>query len=431
MKGQAVSSFIDATKYVDLAGHDLPWLKMLRQNATHHFMANGLPTKQEDWRYTSVRALAQQAFNHHPPANTADSAQIEQLALLAHSHRLVILDGVFSAHHSCLGNLPVGVEISSLSANIEHTANHLGQQIDNNKVGFNALNTALMNDGTLITIKRDVYLDTPIEIIAIQTGATARLATHLRHLIVLEQNAKASVLEHYIGLTDAISLTNVVTEVSLAADASLTHYKLQQESDNAFHIATLAAKQAANSRWHTYNIALGARLARNDIHSQLLGAGAHVGMDGLYLPDNKQHIDNHIRIDHLVAHTSSQALYKGVLTDNSRGVFNGKVIVHQDAQQTDAKQYNHNLLLSSSCEIDTKPEMEIYADDVKCGHGSTVGQLNDDHIFFLRSRGVSEATAHAILTGAFVAQVLTNIAQQPIYQALSAAVDQCLTASTQ
>jgi Fe-S cluster assembly protein SufD len=278
----------------------------------------------------------------------------------------------------------------------------------------------------MIHVAENRIIDKPIELLVINTGGTDNLATHLRNMIVLEDNAEATVIEHYVGLAESSCFTNVVSEVVLAEKSELFHYKLQQESDNAYHIATIAAKQAAGSQWHTNNINLGAKLARNDIHSQLLGELSHTTMDGLYILDNEQHIDNHTRIDHFVPNTTSNELYKGVLNGSSHAVFNGKVMVHKDAQKTDSKEYNHNLLLSRNCEIDTKPEMEIYADDVKCGHGSTIGQIDKDQLFFLRARGLDEVTARSLLTHAFAVEVLERIPSEPIRKALSDVIEQRL-----
>ncbi len=424
---EPATPFISIAERAHLIGHDLPWLQTLRHNALNYFASNGLPSrKEEDWKYTSLWQLSQRVFDHHCPENSVEVAQIDQLALLDNSYRLVIIDGVFSTCYSQLQDLPAGVAIRSLSTGLEYVEPHLGKQVDINKAGLNALNTALMNDGAVIVISSGVHLDTPIEIIALQTGQAPSLATHLRHMIMLAENSKATVLEHYASLNDAESFTNVVTEVVLAEQAALTHYKLQQESANAFHIATLATQQAANSEWLTNNTTLGGKLTRNDIHSQLSGKGAHVVMNGLYLADSQQHIDNHLYIDHAVANTGSNILYKGVLDDSSHGVFNGKVMVHKDAQKTDASQYNHNLLLSRTCEIDTKPEMEIYADDVKCGHGSTVGQLSNDNLFFLRARGLDEPTARAILMRAFVMDVMEQTPETLIREAVSAKIEEYL-----
>ncbi len=407
-------------------GQDVAWLKSLRLKALVEFNRQGLPAKkQEDWKYTSLWALSQQEFTHEAKASVVSVEQCEQLALLSDNYRVVIIDGVFSAELSVLDSLQDGLTINSLSSKqgLEKAQPHIGQQIDMTKAGFNALNTLLMNDGFVITVDNDVHVEKTIEVLVINTGTTVNLATHLRNIIVMADNSQATVIEHYVGLSDAVSFTNVVTEVVLATNAELNHYKLQQESSNAFHIATLAAKQGSKSQWKTNNISLGAKLARNDVHTQLLGEQSHVVMDGLYLVNDDQHIDNHTRIDHTVPNTTSDELYKGVLDDNSHAVFNGKVIVHKDAQKTDANQQNQNLLISRGCEIDTKPEMEIYADDVKCAHGSTVGQINEDHLFFLRTRGLDEVTARSLLTYAFAVDVLNRIPSDEIRQAFSTVIE--------
>ncbi len=410
-----------------LVGDDLTWLKDLRLQALNQFNENGLPAKkQEDWKYTSLWALSQQEFNHNAEINTLTATQCDQSALLNDSYRVVIVDGIFSEQYSQLSELQNGLTISPLSYGLKHIQSYLGQQLDIEKEGLNALNTLLMNDGVVITVDTNISVSKPIEILVVNTGNTDNLATHLRHVIVLSENSKATVIEHYVGLTEASSLTNVVSEVVLAESAELNHYKLQQESSNATHIATLATKQAAHSQWKTNSISLGAKLARNDVHTQLLGEHAHVVMDGLYLPINDQHVDFHTRIDHIVPNTTSEELFKGVIDDNAHGVFNGKVIVHKDAQKTDSNQQNHNLLLSRRCEIDSKPELEIYADDVKCAHGSTVGQMNEDHLFFLRARGLDEVSARSLLTYAFAVEVLERIPANDIRQALSAVIEKRL-----
>ncbi len=410
-----------------LFGAEVAWLKALRLRAFTQFNGHGLPAKkQEDWKYTSLWNFSQHKFIHQAQSQSVSQQHVEQQALLKHAYRIVIIDGQFSAELSQLDELPIGLMISSLAEGLESAKAHLGKQINIEKAGFNALNTMLMNEGVVITVAAQVHIQRPIELLVINSGGTENLATHLRNIIVLAENSQATVLEHYVGLKDVLSLTNVVTEVVLADHAELNHYKLQQESGSSFHIATLAAKQAANSQWKTNSISLGAKLARNDVHTQLLGEKAHVILDGLYLVNNKQHIDFHTRIDHAVPNTTSEQLYKGVLDGNSHAVFNGKVIVHKDAQKTDANQQNHNLLLSRGCEIDSKPEMEIYADDVKCAHGSTVGQMNEDQLFFLRARGLDEVTARSLLTYAFAVEVLERIPDDAIRQAMSAVIEQRL-----
>jgi len=424
---ELVTPFANVAKETPLIGQDLVWLNSLRLKALTQFNHHGLPAKkEEDWKYTSLWSLAQHAFKHQAEPVELSTEQCEQLALVKDAYRVVIIDGVFSAEHSKLDALPEGVMISSLATGLEYASAHLAKQVTLTKSGFTALNTMLMNDGIVITIDSGVQVDKTIELLVINTGTTDSLASHLRNVVVLDQQAQATLVENYIGLSDAVSLTNVITEVVLANDAILNHYKLQQESHNAFHIATLAAKQGSNSQWNTNNISLGAKLARNDVHCQLLGEQAHVTMDGLYLVTGEQHVDNHTRIDHAVPNTTSDELYKGVLDGNSHAVFNGKVIVHKDAQKTDSNQSNRNMLLSRGCEIDTKPEMEIYADDVKCGHGSTVGQLNEDHLFFLRARGLDEVSARSLLTYAFAVEVLERIPAEEIRLALATLIEQHL-----
>ena len=424
---ELATPFAKVADSLPLVGNEFPWLNALRQQATSQFNSDGLPAKKvEDWKYTSLWTLAQQSFTHNADKLSLSAQQCDQVALLADAYRLVIVDGVFSPALSTVEALPTGLSISSLSTSLNNVEHVLGKQVDLAKAGLTALNTMLMNEGLVVTVAADIHIDKPIELLVINSGNTEGLATHLRNVITLERNSKATIIEHYVGLNDVSYFTNVVTEVVLAENAELNHYKLQQESENAFHIATLAAKQASNSQWKTNNISLGAKLARNDVHSQLLGEQSHVVMDGLYLVNNDQHVDNHTRIDHAVPNTTSEELYKGVLDDNSHAVFNGKVIVHKDAQKTDANQQNHNLLLSRGCEIDSKPEMEIYADDVKCGHGSTVGQINENQLFFLRARGLDEVSARSLLTYAFAVDVLDRIPSEQIRQALSSVIEQRL-----
>lgn len=424
---ELATAFTSVADSIVLPGEELPWLKSIRQQALEQFQQNGLPSKKvEDWKYTSLWYLSQQHFSHLVETDAIDIKQCDELALLDDAYRFVIVDGQFSESLSQLKDLPVGLTVEAFSHSVANAERVLGQQIDINKPGLNALNTLLMKEGLMVHVAANKIIEKPIELLVINTGKTEKLATHLRNMIVLDDSAEATVVEHYVGLEGTESFTNVITEVVLAERAELNHYKLQQEAENAFHIASIAAKQAEGSQWNTSNISLGAKLARNDIQSRLEGENAHVSLDGLYILNAEQHCDNHTRIDHLVANTTSNELYKGVLSDNSHGVFNGKVIVHQDAQKVDSKEYNHNLLLSRGCEIDTKPEMEIYADDVKCGHGSTVGQLDADSLFFLRARGLDETTARSLLTHAFVAEVLERISSETIRQAMSDVIEERL-----
>jgi len=399
--------------------------KTLREQAKAQFERNGLPgKKEEDWKYTSLWSLGQQQFKHQ--VNQPGNADIHDLMLVKDAYRLVIIDGRVDLTASTIDKLPDGLTVTPLSQSIDRASEFLNQQISIEKPGFNALNTMLMNEGIFIEVAAGVHVDKPVELIVVNSGYTEHYAMHLRNLIVMSEGSQATFIETYAGNDNANGLTEVVTEVSLAEKAELFHYKLQRESLDHYHVATMAAKQALESKWHNTNISLGGKLARNDVHSQLLGEQSHVTMNGLYLVSGEQHVDNHTRIDHTVPNTTSDEMYKGVLDQQSHAVFNGKVMVYKDAQKTDANQTNRNLLLSRGCEIDTKPEMEIYADDVKCGHGSAVGQINEDQLFFLRARGLDEVSARSLLTFAFAVDVIERIENQEIKQSITGVIEKRL-----
>jgi len=399
--------------------------KTLRQQAKEQFERNGLPgRKEEDWKYTSLWSLGQEQFVHQ--VSQPGYADIHELKLVEDAYRLVIVDGRVDLTASYLDGLPEGLTVTPFSQSIDRASEFLNQQVNLEKPGFNAMNTMLMNEGIFIEVAANTKVDKPIELIVVNSGHTAHYAMHLRNVIVLGKDSQATFIETYAGNNQANGLTDVITEISLADKAELFHYKLQRESLDHYHVATMAASQAADSQWHNTNISLGGKLARNDVHSQLLGEQSHVTMNGLYLVTGEQHIDNHTRIDHAVPNTTSEEVYKGVLDEQSHAVFNGKVIVHKDAQKTDANQSNRNLLLSRGCEIDAKPEMEIYADDVKCGHGSAVGQINEDQLFFLRARGLDEVSARSLLTFAFAVDVIERISNEELKQSITGVIEKRL-----
>jgi Fe-S cluster assembly protein SufD len=335
---------------------------------------------------------------------------------------LDFVNGVYSEEHSNISDVPAGVSIENMSTALakdkDLLAKHLAQYADNNISPFTALNTAFIQHGTYINVPKNTVLEKPITVFYLakdngQENGKA-FASHPRNLIVMGEHAEATLIESYIGLDDANYFTNAVTEVSLSASAILKHYKIQQESLNAYHIGNLNVMQDKDSRLQSNSVSLGGSLVRNDIHGQLAAEGAEIIMDGLYMTNGRQHVDNHTRVDHLKPHTHSSENYRGVLNGRSRAVFNGKVVVHPQAQKIEAYQNNANLLLSDDAEIDTKPELEIYADDVKCSHGATVGQLDENMLFYLRSRAIDEETARSLLTYAFADEVLSNISLAPV-----------------
>lgn len=401
-----------------------PWFSDRRKAALGNFRQNGFPTlRQENWKYTDVRPIARLEFNlAKKEKNGLSNDQIDRIRWGLDCQELIFINGHFSSSNSCINNLPGGVILESLvtaaDSSTDIVRKHLGNYADYSTGSFTALNTAFLHDGALVYIPENTVLDKPICIFYLSAASKQPFITHPRNLIILGGNAQATVIESYIGTASSDYFTNSVTEVIIHAGAKLEHYKIQQESEQSFHIGSFIAHQEKNSRLESHSISLGGRLVRNDLISNLTQPGAEVTLNGLYMANNRQHVDNHTLINHLEPHTRSEEYYRGVLDDHARGVFNGKVIVHKDAQKTDAHQSNANLLLSDNAEADTKPELEIYADDVKCSHGATVGQLDKQMMFYLRSRAIEEEKARSLLTYAFAEDVINRIKFAPIRKQL-------------
>jgi Fe-S cluster assembly protein SufD len=399
-----------------LAGAEQSWLQDLRQRALARFMALGFPgPKNEDWKYTRVRALAETAFSPviaSPAPLSLEECQgyfFPQMPCV----RLVFVDGCFMPGLSAISELPSGAMIGSLATlccqQPEKLRSILACYADYITQPFTALNTAFMADGAYIYLPAKAVLSKPVHLVFITRGRREAIVTHPRNLIVLEPGSELRVIEHYAGLSDTAYFTNAVTEIVMGKSAQAEHIKLQEEASTSFHIATVQVHQEQEAQFTSRNLGWGGRLGRNDINSVLAGENARCIFEGLYILDGERHLDNHTRIDHKQPHTVSQEYYKGILDGKSRAVFNGKVIVHPDAQKVDARQTNRNLLLSEGAEVDTKPELEIYADDVKCAHGTTVGQLDKDQLFYLRSRGMEEEAARRLLLYAFAEEIIRNI----------------------
>ncbi|WP_086481007.1 Fe-S cluster assembly protein SufD [Oceanospirillum sanctuarii] len=397
------------------------WLTDLRQGAVEQFAVLGLPhARLENWKYTDVKALAKRSFTLPKAADAEALANEKSLGLNA--IRLVFVDGVFSESASTLGNLPAGVQVLPLAKNANAAKPVLGQVAAANFSGFTALNLAAFQDGVLIDLAANAVLEQPVYLQFVATEQENPVLVQPRILIKAGTHAQATIVEHYAGSEESANLTNVVTEVDLADGANITHYKLQQESTKQYHIASLHVEQKRDSRFTSHNVCLGGKLARQDIQVELSGEGAEVNLNGLYLGNGRQHLDNHTLVNHNAPHTNSNEDYKGILNDRSRGVFNGRAVVHKDAQKIEAHQSNANLLLSDKAEIDTKPELEIYADDVKCSHGSTTGQLDENALFALRSRGIGEEMARGLLTLAFANEVIDRIEISAVHDRIEEAV---------
>lgn len=399
-----------------LPGRSLPWLQQLRQEALERFASLGFPTaRDEDWKYTSVAAIEKRTFRLAlTEAPAVEARQVESFLFPKLACRLLVfVNGRFLPGLSRLGTLPAGVTVASLAEALEQDRGRLEEWLPRQEArnGFEALNAAFLADGAFVHLAPGAALEEPVHLLYLSTGGE-RVA-HVRNLIVAEKGASATVIEHYGGIAGS-SLTNALTQIVAGTGAFLEHVKLQREDSKSFHIAGIHAHQQRGSRFVSHSIAFGAQLCRNDI-STLLGAeGCECLLNGLYMVGGRQHVDHHTLIDHAQPHGTSREYYRGVLDGASRGVFNGRVIVRPNAQQTDAQQVNNNLLLSRDAEVDAKPQLEIYADDVKCTHGATVGSLDPDMLFYLRSRGVGEGEARNLLTYAFANDILNRIKLEPV-----------------
>lgn len=394
---------------VPLPGHDVPWVVSARQSALERFAAHGFPTRrEEEWKYTDMSAIGKRAsLEPAPPAPSTDAAA--RILSQGSAHLMVFVDGHYSDELSAAGELPAGVRLASLADLLNDAADLPEAFFDQSHehTVFAALNNAFATDGAVLNLAPGIVLETPVYLLFIASGQGA--AIYPRNIVIAGEGASATVIEHYLGATDANNFTDVVTQISLGAGAKLQHCKLVQEGSAAFHVAGIHADQAADSRFVSNSFVLGGRLTRNDITSSLNEPGCLCTLNGLYLLDGKQHADHHTRIDHAAPSGTSREYYRGIMNGESRGVFNSKVIVHPHAIKTDAHQANHNLLLSRQAEADTKPQLEIFTDDVKCTHGATVGQLNDDSLFYLRSRGVDAALARSLLVYGFANDIIEKV----------------------
>jgi len=407
-------------------GNDtLPWLAAHRQSAFDQFQAAGFPTRRhENWKYTDVSRITKTGFvNANSTHNVIQTDELNSLRFNAESsHELVFINGQYSSEHSNIGILNDKVIVGSLREALSNTPElieaSLNKCIDSQHHVFAALNTAFFNDGAFIYVPDNIVIEEPIVIYFISSNSEQSLTTSPRNLIIMGKNARANVIESFHGLKGVVSFTNTITEIETADGAVLEHYKVQQENTESFHVGGTHLKLHRNSRVESHSISLGGAIVRNDIVTELAGDGAEIILNGLYMGNGSQHVDNHTLVNHSKPHTQSDENYRGVLDGRAQGVFNGKVIVHKDAQKIEAAQSNANLLLSDHAEIDTKPELEIYADDVKCSHGATVGQLDKNMLFYLRSRGLDEETAKSLLTFAFADEVIRRIKFAPVREQL-------------
>jgi Fe-S cluster assembly protein SufD len=405
-------------------GHGFEWLKQSRQGALDAFASTGFPTpRNEDWKYTRVAPIEKRSFTL-PPHDTieVEARDVARFSLDGlDCEQLVFVDGRYVDALSRRNVVESGARIttleSAMNASSQLLESHLGHYADITGQAFSALNTAFMTDGAVIHVKNRGGNHHPVHLLFIATHPD--VIAHPRMLVVAEAGSRTSVIESYCSLFDGCYFTNALTEIALMEDAQVDHYKLQEEGNKAFHIATLQVHQQRDSRFASHSISFGGALARNDINVMLDAEGASCTLNGLFMVGGRQHVDYHTRVDHAKPRCTSEEVYRGILDGRARGVFNGRVKVHPDAQKTDAQQSNNNLLLSRDAEIDTKPELEIYADDVKCAHGATVGQLDEHTLYYLRSRGIGESQARGLLTYGFAREILERVDLAPLRKKLT------------
>ena len=414
-----VEHYVSARQELVLPGSGQAWLDALRDAGASSFRESGFPTvRDENWRYTNIRPILKQTFA--PVAPAGDGSGDEDIAKFTlpelHSHRLVFIDGHYAPALSSIGQVPEGISVESMAnavlGGLEGVGQWLGKCMPEAGDGFTSLNTAFIEDGLYLHVARDHHVELPVEVVFFNTEAGGQLVQP-RNLYVVGENSQVHIIERYVSAGGS-HLTNSVTELVACGSAVVEHTRLQEEGAGAFHVGGLFVRANGDSRVVSNNLALGSMIARTNLNVVLADEGACCELNGLYLGSGRQHIDNFTQVDHQQPNCKSDQLYKGVLNDRARAVFHGRVVVHEGAQHTDARQQNRNLLLSANAEVDTKPQLEIYADDVKCSHGATVGQLDEDAMYYMRTRGIDVTTARSLLTWAFAADVINRVSSRPV-----------------
>jgi Fe-S cluster assembly protein SufD len=427
-----IDPFLKAFERFEQAGSSRQpsWLFPLRKAGLARFAEMGFPTlKHEDWRFTNIAPIARLPFRpvFEPAVNglTRDSLNQFPFAQLPGT-RLVFLNGIYSAELSSTPAHNGGIKVSNLAAALANDPalieKHLGRYALVQDNAFIALNNAFFQDGGFVYVPAAESIKEPVQFVFLSTSKDAGTTTHPRNLIVAERGSKATIIESYVSLANGATVTNSVTEFALADNSAVEHCKFQDESREAFHVAALHSRLGRAVNFSAHSISLGAKLSRNNIRTTLDGEGIECILNGVYLTGGEQLADHHMIVDHAKAHCASHEYFNGILAGKSRGVFHGRILVRPGAQKTDAKQTNKNLLLSDEATADAKPQLEIYADDVKCTHGATIGQLNDESIYYLRSRGIGLDTARRMLIHAFAGEIVDRVKHDALREELDALV---------
>lgn len=395
-----------------LPGAGIAAVEALRATGMERFVRLGLPTNRvEEWKYTSLRPLTRKRFVPAPAnVDAPDAAALP--GRLGRARRIVLVNGRWSASLSDSADLPAGVSLRSLASALADAPDRIVERLGRDEPADHALvalNAALMADGIVLEIAPGVRLAEPIELLCLTLPGDAPIMAHTRHLVVLGDGAEATLIERHLALGAGEYMANGATAIEVGEAATLRHYKLQDEGPEADHFHTRWVDTAADAVYDSIVMTVGARLSRNQIRARVNGAGARIRLDGTYMLRDRQHADHTTMIDHLAPSAESRQVYKGAIDERARGVFQGQIIVRQEAQKTDGHQLNRALLLSDEAEIDAKPNLEIYADDVKCSHGATAGDLDEDALFYLRARGIDAETARGLLIAAFLDEVVGDV----------------------
>ncbi|MAG66778.1 MULTISPECIES: Fe-S cluster assembly protein SufD [Pseudomonas] len=391
------------------------WLNSLREQGASTWAKASWPTrKTENWKYLSLAPLQQyQQLGWGAAADSHALDEVEQLQLDA--TRLVFINGRFSSEHSSA--LPAGVVRFGEADDEQRTliSQHLGRVVDSERHLFAALSNAWAADGVLVHVPRGQRLEKPIYVVNISTPQRTPVAASQRLLVVLEDNAEAELIEHYASDVHAQNgFVNSLTEVVVGNNAQVQHYRINLEQEDLLHVGGVHVNLQRDARFHGFTLAQGSRLKRIDYQVNMLGEGAHLDLNGIYLPRNRQVIDYHTNVEHCVPHCTSNEVFRGIIGDSAKAVFNGRIHIHPQAQKTLAELSNKNLLTSRTAEINTKPELEIYADDVRCAHGATISQLDETSMYYLQSRGVSKADAITMLSFGFINELLNQVPEQAV-----------------
>jgi Fe-S cluster assembly protein SufD len=393
--------------------HQPAWLIALRREGYTKFAEAGFPTTHdEDWRFTNVSAVSNTPFEL-AGRERVSKEQLRPLGISEFATQLVFVNGLFSEELSTFGSLPKGVKVAGLAAQLANdpasVEGHLGKYLNLERDALCALNTAFIEDGVFVHVSRGLVVTSPIYVLYVTVPGSTPQMNHPRTLVVAEPNSQVTVVEDYVSLGDGVTFSNSATELVAGDNAHVQHYMIVREGEGANNFSTLRIQQGRSANVATHSLLLGGSLIRNNVHPVLAGEGSECLINGLFIANGHQHMDNYMLVEHASPHCDSRQFYNGILNGNSHGVFHGRIIVHKDAQKTDAKQTNRNLLLSDDAQIDTKPQLEIYADDVKCTHGATIGQFDDNALFYLRSRGLPEASARHLLLLAFANECLDRM----------------------